>query len=151
MDTTRQMSCDFYTREQWDEAASQMADMLQQHVFDRHFGVAPWLVEEHYVFFGNEGATYINALVETVRQEIEMMVGMQELGMGISKDGYSWAIVVKIDHEQAGFDYPDTDDALRVMETRLHRAWRISRGILQDEPGQRPDDPPSWPGFNLVK
>jgi len=151
MDTKRRLTCDFYTRDQWNEAASQMADLLQQHVFDRHFGVAPWLVEEHYVFFGNEGEAHIEALVETVRQEIEMMVGTRELGMGISKDRYSWAIVVKIDHEQTGLEIVGTDDALSVMEARLHRAWRIARGILEDEPGERPDDPPAWPGFNLVK
>jgi len=134
MTTLKKMTCDFYTQEQWNQAAVQMADMVQQHVFDRHFGVCPWFVERHFVFFGNEGRKHVAPLVETVRQEIELIDGMRELGVGVStlEDGYSWAMIVNVEQMMAD----DSDDVCEQMEQAMQRAWKIARGFITDAPGR---------------
>jgi hypothetical protein len=131
METMKRMSCDFYSREQWDAAAVQMAEMMQKHVFDRHFGVSPWVVENYFVFFGNEGPCYVSAMLATVRQEIEMMDGMVEVGVGVTTDGYSWALIVRVD----GLLADGTDDVCEFMQRAIVRAWNISRGFFADAPG----------------
>jgi len=134
MTTMRQMTCDFYTPEKWNDAAVQMANLMQEHVFDRHFGVCPWFIEGYYVFFGNEGPSHVAALMTTVRQEIEMIAGMREVGAGVStnESGYSWAIIVNT------YDMlPDsTDEAIEEMEDAIARAWRIARGFVSDAEGK---------------
>lgn len=131
MDTVNRMTCDHYTREQWDDAAAQMAALLQEHVFDRHFGACPWFVERYFVFFGNEGPSNVAAMLASVRQEIEMAPGMEEVGAGTDVEGYSWALIVRVD------DAPNTgtDNVCAIMRHRINRAWRIARGILSEKPG----------------
>jgi hypothetical protein len=134
MTTMRKMTCDFYTQEKWNDAAVQMANLVQEHVFDRHFGVCPWLVEGYYVFYGNEGPSHVAALMTTVRQEIEMIYGMREVGAGVStqENGYSWAIIVSA-YEM----FPNsTDDAIEQMEQAIGRAWMIARGFVSDAEGR---------------
>lgn len=132
MDGTRRMNCDFYSREGWDRAASHAAAMLHEHVFDRHFGVAPWLVERYFIFFGNEGPSHVAAMIETVRQEIEMIDGMKEVGVGTAADGYSWALIVCAEDVLAD----GTDDVCEIMQQAIERAWRIARGFLGDPTGR---------------
>lgn len=132
METMKRMSCDFYSREQWDAAASQMAAMVHEHVFDRHIGACPWVVENYFVFFGNEGPSNVAAIVATVRQEVDMIDGMEEVGVGITAGGYSWAMIVRAD----GMLADGTDDVCDVMQKAIQRAWMIARGFLSDTPGR---------------
>lgn len=134
MTTIRKMTCDFYTQEQWNDAAVQMGNLVQQHVFDRHFGVCPWFVEGYYVFFGNEGPSNVAALMATVRQEVEMIDGMREVGAGVSTEesGYSWSLIVNT-YEV----FPDsTDDMIEQMEEAISRAWKIARGFVGEPAGR---------------
>lgn len=134
MTTIRKMTCDFYTHEQWNEAAVQMANLVQQHVFDRHFGACPWFVERYFVFFGNEGPSKVAALMTTVRQEIEMIHGMREVGCGVSteENGYSWALIVNVEDMLAD----GSDDVCEQMEEAMQRAWLIARGFIGDADGR---------------
>ena len=132
MDESRRMNCDFYSREQWDAAAAQMAHMMQEHVFDRHFGVSPWFVENYFVFFGNEGPCHVGAMIETVRQEIDMIDGMDEVGVGTTTEGYSWGLIVRAD----GMLADGTDDVCAIMQDAINRAWKIARGFLKDPAGR---------------
>lgn len=132
METTKRMTCDYYTQEQWNQAAAQMAGLMNEHVFDRHFGASPWLVERYFVFFGNEGPANVAAMLATVRQEIEMIPGMREVGAGTAEDGYSWAIIV----DAADVLADGTDDVCEIMQVAINRAWRIARGVLEDAAGQ---------------
>lgn len=129
---TKRMNCDFYSREDWDRAASQAAAMMREHVFDRHFGVSPWFVERYFVFFGNEGPCYVAAMIDTVRQEIEMIDGMEEVGVGTAADGYSWAIIVRAEDVMAD----GTDHVCQIMQEAIERAWRIARGFFADPAGR---------------
>ncbi len=128
------MTCDFYTQAQWNAAAVQMADLLQEHVFERRFGACPWLVGGYYVFFGNEGSEHVSALMTTVRQEIEMLPGMREVGYGVSteENGYSWALIV----DAADMLADDTDDVCDQMQEAIFRAWKIARGLLTNPTGR---------------
>ena len=132
METMKRMSCDFYSREQWNAAAIQMASMMQEHVFDRHFGVSPWVVERYFVFFGNEGPSFVAAMLATIRQEIDMIDGMEEVGDGVAEGGYTWALIVRAD----GVLADGTDDVCEIMQEAINRAWRIARGFLSDKAGQ---------------
>jgi hypothetical protein len=131
MVTIKQMSCDYYTREQWDKAASQIAEMLHEHVFDRHFGVCPWLVERYFVFFGNEGPANVASMLTTVGIEIELIEGMEQVGVGTTADGYSWAIIVNAENVFAD----GTDEVCEIMQHAIERAWRVARDLLEDKPG----------------
>jgi len=132
MEMTKRLTCDHYTQEQWNQAAAQMAGLMHEHVFDRRFGASPWLVERYFVFFGNEGPANVAAMLTTVRQEIEMIPGMREVGAGTAEDGYSWAIIV--DAEDVIAD--GTDDVCEMMQDAIGRAWRIARGFLADDEGR---------------
>jgi len=127
---SKRMTCDFYSREEWNQAATQIAGLMQEHVFDRHFGVCPWFVERYFVFFGNEGPSHVSAMVETVRQEIEIIEGMKEVGFGTSEDGYSWAVIVSAEKVFAD----GTDEVCEIMQQAISRAWRIARGFFDDKP-----------------
>ena len=132
METQKRMSCDFYTREQWDAAAAQMATVMHEHVFDRHYGVSPWVVENYYVFFGNEGPSHVASMLATIRQEIDMIYGMEEVGVGTTSCGYTWALIVRGEW----VDACGTDDVCEVMQEAINRAWRIARGFLSDKSGK---------------
>ena len=132
METMKRMSCDFYSREQWNAAAVQMASIMQEHVFDRHFGVSPWVVERYFVFFGNEGPSFVAAMLATIRQEIDMIDGMEEVGAGTAEGGYTWAVIVRAD----GVLADGTDDVCEIMQEAINRAWRIARGFLTDKAGR---------------
>jgi hypothetical protein len=86
------------------------------------------------VFFGNEGDIHVGPLVETVRQEIEMIPGMREVGWGVSttEDGYSWALIVNAENVLAD----GTDGVCYVMERAIQRAWKIARGFLSEPAGR---------------
>ena len=132
METMKRMSCDFYSREQWNAAAVQMASIMQEPVFDRHFGVSPWVVERYFVFFGNEGPSFVAAMLATIRQEIDMIDGMEEVGAGTAEGGYTWAVIVRAD----GVLADGTDDVCEIMQEAINRAWRIARGFLTDKAGR---------------
>jgi len=132
METMKRMSCDYYSREQWNAAAVQMASMMHEHVFDRHFGVSPWVVERYFVFFGNEGPSFVAAMLATIRQEIDMIDGMEEVGAGTAEGGYTWAVIVRAD----GVLADGTDDVCEIMQEAINRAWRIARGFLSDKAGR---------------
>ena len=132
METAKRMTCDFYEQGQWNAAAAQAAELMKEHVFDRHFGVSPWFVERYFVFFGNEGPSHVAAMVEVVRQEIDMIHGMKEVGVGHCAEGYSWALIV--DAEDVLAD--GTDGVCEIMQAAINRAWRIAHGFLADDEGK---------------
>lgn len=132
MATGNRMTCDFYSREQWDAAAAQMAAIMHEHVFDRHYGVSPWVVENYFVFFGNEGPSHVAAMLATVRQEIDMIEGMEEVGVGTAEGGYTRALIVRVHDGLAD----DSDHVCEIMQEAINRAWKIARGFFADAPGR---------------
>lgn len=125
------MSCDVYTRQEWDAAAAQAAALLHEHAFDRHFGVTTWIMPQYFVFFGNEGPAFVAAMLEMVRQELEMVPGIDEVGAGATECGYSWAMIVWA-HGATG----SADKICAKLLNRMARAWRLARGLLNDRAGQ---------------
>ena len=133
----------------WDEFAVDLTAYVRKHWSSMHRGamLMPFIHDTTLfaLVFGNNSLLSwdsTNAEVELIRQHVRGH-GAEDLGFGLSLDGLTWALLVRLENEAAqtrlGRDFQcemlklTLEEAVREIWWTVHDRASAEQGVLQNE------------------